>query len=66
MADEVDIAQIQNELAQEALLQQRRPVSDIHPIGECHFCAEPFDPDSLKLFCDGVCATNHDRRKGRM
>ena len=61
MADEVDIAQAQNEKAMEAILQYRKPIAKIHPIGECHFCSEPFEDGSLKLFCDSNCAKAYDR-----
>lgn len=61
MADEVDIAQVQNEMAIEAALQYRQPVQRINPVGECHWCATELEPDSLKLYCNSECATKHDR-----
>jgi len=61
MADEVDIAQQQNEKAMEAILQYRKPIAKIHPIGECQFCGETFEDGSLKLFCDSNCAKACDR-----
>jgi hypothetical protein len=64
MADEVDMAQLQNEKAIEAALQYRKPVSTLSPIGKCHWCEEEFEPDSLKLFCDAACAMRHNRYKG--
>ena len=62
MADEADIAQIQNEIAEREALKYRRPINTITPIGECHWCGEEFEADSLKLFCNGVCAGLHDRK----
>jgi hypothetical protein len=62
MADEADIAQIQNEIVEREALKYRRPINTIAPIGECHWCGEPFEADSLKLFCNGVCAGLHDRK----
>lgn len=31
------------------------------PIGECHFCYQPFGEDDKRLFCDGDCASDHER-----
>ena len=61
MADEVDIAQQQNEKAIEAALQYRKPVAKIAPVGECHWCGTEFEEGSLKLFCDSNCAKAYDR-----
>ena len=64
MADEADIAQQQNEKVMEAVLQYRKPIAKIHQIGECHFCGQSFEDGSLKLFCDGDCATRYNRYHG--
>lgn len=63
MADEVDIAQQQNERAIEAALQYRKPVTKIAPVGECYWCGEIFEEGSLKLFCDSNCAKGYERMK---
>lgn len=66
MADDVDLAQAQNELADRLALQYRKPVMRIAPIGRCHWCDQDFNDGSLKLFCDSDCATRHHRYHGGM
>ena len=41
---------------------------ELHPVGECHWCGEPFEKDSKRLFCPGHqgpsdCATDWERNK---
>jgi len=46
-----------------ALVKQESGRRALQPIGKCHSCYEPF-PDGKadpRLFCDGDCATDHER-----
>lgn len=36
---------------------------ELEPQGKCHFCAEVFEEGDPRLFCDGDCATDHERLK---
>lgn len=64
MADDIDRANEQAQGQLEAALAHRKPVPNIKPMGECHWCGEEFEKDSLKLFCDGGCATRFNRAYG--
>lgn len=35
--------------------------SGLQPIMQCHWCEEPFEPKSQKLFCDSECAMDYDK-----
>ncbi|MCP8687722.1 hypothetical protein [Marinobacterium sedimentorum] len=59
--DQVDERETRiNEMRIQAI---RNAGRELHPIGECHWCNEPFDAGSPKLFCDATCSTDWGRRK---
>ncbi len=60
--DEADIAQREIERGLERAIAFRKPVPSITPIGSCHWCEEPFEEGSRKLFCDHKCAYRYDKR----
>lgn len=64
MADAADVTG-ENEIRMIARLTEsaRRQGRELHPKGACHWCDEPFDPGSPKLFCDLHCSTDWERKK---
>jgi len=67
MADDVDVANEQNQLFSDLAIQRARQNSGpkLDPEEECHACGAEFEEGSLKLFCDGKCAAAYERRRSR-
>ena len=42
-----------------AAIRQASLVRQLQPIHKCHWCSEPFDTSSDKLFCDKECGEDH-------
>lgn len=60
MADIIDDANAQADLALGLLLTVRRPV--LAPCGTCYNCQEALGP-AQPLYCDADCARDHERRE---
>lgn len=65
-SDSSDRATLEEERELERRIElSRQAVSQrsLQPIGKCHSCYEPFPDgkDDPRLFCDGDCATDHER-----
>jgi len=67
MADEVDIANEQNQFFSDLAIQKARQNTGpkLEPQEECYACGEEFEEGSLKLFCNGKCAADYERKKIR-
>lgn len=65
MADDVDVANAQNQFFSDLAIQRARQKTGpkLEPEEECHACGEEFEDGSMKLFCDGKCAAQYERRK---
>lgn len=62
MADIIDAAQEQSDqiLSLEIQAQLQAPITKVEALGECHNCYE--EVEHPKLFCDGYCAGEYERK----
>lgn len=69
MSDIFDHTDVVHETVKQLHIQAIRAKGrELHPIGECHWCGEPFEKDSQRLFCPGEygpseCAEDWERNK---
>ena len=59
MSDILEKSAEHQELILQSLITAKKSTGGITPNGKCHYCLE--EVASPKLFCDGDCATDHDR-----
>jgi len=55
MVDEVDLAFEEQEAFIRYAMVNRKKESNLKPIGECHYCGEPFTNNLDRLFCSPNC-----------
>lgn len=64
MADEADYTDMQSEFLMSARIRDiRNQGRELNPKGACHWCDEPFEHVSQKLFCDSDCSFDYERSK---
>ena len=62
MSDILDITDdVENRLLNLRIQAAKKYSSGLQPIHHCHWCEEPFEPNSPKLFCDADCAMDYEK-----
>jgi hypothetical protein len=63
-ADILDAAQeIEQHILDARIRTIRHTQRQFRPKGSCHWCREPFEAGSEKVFCDSDCSDDHDKFK---
>jgi hypothetical protein len=63
MTDEIDLAFNEQESSIERAVANRKKEEKLKPIGECHYCGEPFINNPDRLFCGSGCEKAYAREQ---
>jgi hypothetical protein len=60
-SDILDQAQLITQHQIDQQIAAARTEKRVQPTGECQWCSEPFEDNSLKLYCDADCSHDHEK-----